>query len=170
MTQQELAKRAGINFTTVSKLEKGTLTGTLSLHRKIAKALGTTLSELYKGLDEPPKTTLDINRAQKAQAEIFYYNYKAISQILVKQISKHKMAPELIRLEENGMTHTEQKPKNTEYFIFVLEGKIEIKVGDLTYQLKKDESIYFDASQPHIIRNLFHKTSRCLRVTSPAAL
>ena len=170
MTQQELAKRSGLDFTTISKLEKGSLTGTITTHQKIAKALGTTLSDLYKEMDEPKKPTFEIAKGKKADKEVFYYDDKAVSQILVKQLSSRKMAPELLRLEKDGATALEQKPKGTEQFIFVLEGKIELKAGEITHQLKKGDSIYFDASEAHIIKNLSDKTSKCLKVTSPGAL
>ena len=170
MTQQELAKRAGLDFTTISKLEKGSLTGTITTHLKIAKALGITLSDLYKGLEEPKGQSFEITQTQKPSADIFYYDERAVSQILVKQLSKHKMAPELLRLEKDGTTALEQKPKGAEQFIFVLEGSVELKAGEATHLLKKGDSIYFDASEPHRIKNLSHKTSKCLKVTCPGAL
>jgi len=170
MTQAELAKRAGLNFTTISKLEKGFMTGTIDTHRKIAKGLGISLSELYKGLDEKAPAKYEINTSSKSKTDTFYYDEKATSQILLEKISRHNMVPELLRLEKNGSTHLEEKPQGTEQFIFVLEGYIELKIDSQAQQLKKGESIYFDASRPHIIRNLTKKTARCLRVTSPAAL
>lgn len=170
MTQQELARRAGMDFTTISKIEKGSLTGSLNTHQKIAKALNISLLELYKGLSETESQFLQVNKTQDQNSEVFYYNDKVISQILVKQIGKHKMVPELLRIEKNSQTHLEQKPAGIEQFAYVLEGNIEIKVADTAHKLKKGESIYFDASKPHIIKNLSNKTAKCLRVTSPGAL
>lgn len=170
ITQAELAKRSGLDFTTISKLEKGSLTGTIMTHRKLAKAFGISLLDLYKELDEPSTPLNESVVKTNGKSDTFYYNDKATSQILLNKISRHKMVPELTRLEPRGSTHLEEKPKGTEQFIFVLEGEIEIKSGELTHRLKKGESVYFDASLPHIIRNIYSGISKCLRVSSPAGL
>ena len=170
MTQAELAKRAELNFTTISIIEGGHRQGTISAHLKIAKALGITLSELYKGFDNPTPPLIEVTSKKQEQVDTFYYNDKAISQILVKQISKRKMAPEILRLEKGGITHLEKKTIGTEQVIYVLESKVEIKAGGQTHQLKKGESIYFDASLPHQIKNISNNTAKCLRVSSPAGL
>ena len=170
MTQAELAKRAGLNFTTISIIEGGHRQGTISAHLKIAKALGITLSELYKGFDNPTPPLIEVTSKKREQVDVFYYNDKAVSQILVKQISKRKMGPEILRLEKGGITHLEKKTVGTEQFIHMLEGKVEIKIGEETLRLKKGESIYFDASLAHQIKNISNKTTSCLRVSSPATL
>jgi transcriptional regulator with XRE-family HTH domain len=170
MTQAELAKRSGVDFTTISKLEKGSRPGNIATHRKLAKALGTTLSELYREMDEPSRPVLEVNSIGKHKSDIFYYNKKATSQILLERVSSHKMTPEMLFLEKTGATHIEQKPHGTEQFIFILEGSLEIKIGETVSQLKKGESIYFNASLPHLIKNVSSKTARALRITTPAAL
>lgn len=48
LTQKELAKKAGISNVTLSKFEKGNYENiTLKTMKKIAKALGTTVEELF---------------------------------------------------------------------------------------------------------------------------
>ncbi|MBI4706926.1 MAG: cupin domain-containing protein [Candidatus Omnitrophica bacterium] len=170
MTQAELAKRSGLNYTTISKIEKGLLTGTIETHRKIASALRISLSLLYKSFDEPEYLEAQVNTNKKQTSDIFYYNERAISQILLSQATKHNMLPELLKLEKNTSTHIEQKPIGTEQFLFVLGGIVEVIINNKTSRLKKGESIYFDASLPHKLKNTAKSTAKCLRVSSPAAL
>ena len=170
MTQAELARKSGVDFTTISKLEKGSRPGNVTTHRKLAEALGITLSELYRKIEEPSRPVLEVNSIGKHKTDTFYYNKKAISQILLERVSSHKMIPEILLLEKTGATHMEQKPHGTEQFIFILEGSLEIKIGEAVHQLKKGESIYFDASLPHLLKNICKKTARALRITTPAAL
>ena len=170
MTQAELARKSGVDFTTISKLEKGSRPGNVTTHRKLAEALGITLSELYRKIEEPSRPVLEVNSIGKHKTDTFYYNKKAISQILLERISSHKMVPEILLLEKTGVTHMEQKPRGTEQFIFILEGNLEIKIGETIQQLKKGESIYFDASLPHLLKNISNKTTRALRITTPAVL
>lgn len=168
MTQNELSKRAGLDFTTISKIEKGSLTGTLTTHQKIAKALGISLSELYHELEEPSLNKWEISSARKRGADVFYYDDKALSSILVKQLAGHKMVPELLRLEKGGQTHKEERNRGSQQFIYVLEGKIEAVLQDASHPLNKGECIYFDAALPHLIKNISPQTAKCLRVTCPA--
>ena len=170
ITQAELAKKSGINFTTISKIEKGSLTGTLTTHQKIAKALGLSVSELCQGLEETTKPAVEINQAKAALTDTFYYDEKATSQILVKHLARRKMVPELLHLDKGGMTHLEQKPRGTEQFIFVHEGNIEVRIGDVSHQLKKGGSVYFDASLPHTVKNISTGSAKVLRISSPSTL
>ncbi len=170
LTQAALAKKSGLDFTTISKMEKGSLTGTMNSHRKIASALGISLLDLYREMDETSATATQVTKLKAEKSDTFYYDKKAISQILLSKIATHKMVPEITRLEKGGVTHLEQKPKGAEQFIFVLDGKVEIKAGETNYSLKKGESIYFDASLPHVLKNIGSATARCLRVSSPASL
>lgn len=170
MTQAQLGEKSGLSFTTISKLEKGSLTGTIPTHRKLAQAFNLSLSQFYKGLDEPEKELLKVTSTSRPQADIFYYNDKAISQILLKKAGRHNMLPELVRLEPNGQTALEQKPRGVEQFIYVLEGKIELKAGSDTFRLKKGECIYIDAFLPHTMKNDSSAAAKILKVTSPATL
>lgn len=171
MTQAELAKLSGINFTTISKIEKSTFGGTIKIHQKIAKGLGVSLPDLYRELDKPLPPAYEINEIKENPVtNIFYYDKGAVSQILVKQLSGRRMLPENLCLEVDKTTHLEEKPEGTDQFILVLEGSIEIKIESGILKLKKGQTIYFDASKPHIIRNVGKNPAKCLRVTSPGAL
>ena len=171
LTQAELAKKSGVNFTTISKIEKGTFTGKIELHQKIAKGLGVNILDLYKELDKPPAPTYEITQIREnPSSDIFYYDKGVVSQILVKGLSGRKMLPENLLIKTGKITHLEQKPVGTDQLIVVLEGTIEIKIDTEILKLQKGQSIYFDASKPHIIRNISKTTVKCLRVSSPATL
>lgn len=172
MTQAELAKRSGLDFTTISKIEKGSLIGTLATHQKIARALGMPLFELCRALEGPIKPVVEINqtKTKKPSADIFYYNEKVVSQILVKHLSQCMMGPELLHLEKGGVTDLEQKPKGTEQFIFVHEGEVELKIDKAIHNIPKGATAYFAASLPHTIRNISSQPAKVLRVTTPPSL
>jgi quercetin dioxygenase-like cupin family protein len=51
-----------------------------------------------------------------------------------------------------------------EEFVHVLEGRVELKVGKETHQLKKGGSFHFDSAMPHQLKNLSSKESKLLVV------
>ena len=52
LTMEELADQAGVDFSSLARLERGTLNATIGIIEKLAHALGVTLVELVV---EPPK-------------------------------------------------------------------------------------------------------------------
>jgi transcriptional regulator with XRE-family HTH domain len=168
-SQKELAKLSGMDDTTISKIEGGQLTGTLDIHRKICKALGITLSTLYKGVYEEGIKASE--NPPPADEKPFRYNEKATSQFLTGNIFLNKkMLPEILILEPGGEA-LDELPADTQRFLYVLEGKVEIKMQKETYQLKPGSPFYIlDASIPHSIKNTGPAKARILRVTDPVRL
>jgi len=168
-SQKEFAKLCGINDSTISKIESGALTGTLDIHRKICQALGISLSALYKGVYEeeikPFETT------PRLEEKPFQYNAKVTSQFLTRNIFLNKkMLPEILILEPGGEAQDEL-PTDTQRFLYVLEGEVEIKIGNNTYPLKQGEPFYIlDASIPHHLKNIGTSKARILRITDPVRL
>ena len=51
LTLVEISEKTGIAQATLSRIETGTMIGTVESHEKIAETLGIGLSELYTGVD-----------------------------------------------------------------------------------------------------------------------
>lgn len=49
----------------------------------------------------------------------------------------------------------------------ILEGQLQVQIRDKTYLLKKGDSITFNSTEPHSIRNLADKVCRCIWVNVP---
>ena len=52
ITLVELAKASGVDTATISRIETGSMTGTLESHTKLSRALGVRLTQLYAGIEE----------------------------------------------------------------------------------------------------------------------
>ena len=55
MTLLELSKASGVALATLSRIENERMTGTIDSHMAIAKALGTTLAQLYADIEAEAK-------------------------------------------------------------------------------------------------------------------
>ncbi len=104
------------------------------------------------------------------ETETFTYNDKASYEILTSKVLNKKMMPIVLRIEPGGSTSPEQSQIGSERFIFVLKGKIIAHVGEKTFPLAQNNTIYFDASEKHYFENPGKETARAVSVTTPVVL
>lgn len=164
----ELCQKSGVQMATLSRIEHLKMTGTIDSHMAIAKALGVELTDLYKDI---------VTEEQKAQMgtprkvmDYFVHNEKAAQEILTTNVLNKKMMPVLLKIEPGGRTNKEEYQPGTEKFIFVLEGKVEVKVGKDTFILSKGNTLYLDASLEHVFTNAGKFLAKVLCVGTPAYL
>ncbi len=171
MSLTELAEKTGIQIATLSRIEHMKMTGTLQSHMLIAKALGVELTDLYRDLSDTSAAADEADPAEGSpETERFTYNDKASYEILANHVLSKKMMPVMLKIEPGGTTNIEQNQPGCERFIFVLNGSIELMLKDKTITLKKNHSLYFDASLPHSFKNTGAETARALSVATPVTL
>lgn len=170
LTLDKLASMSGVAKATLSRIENGVTTGNLNTHLKICETLRVNLGELYRGLENAEDKVIAFDEKTLPEAEVFKYDEKVSSILLTKQAAHKKMLPQLLIIEPQRGTPSEENPPGSDKFIYCLEGEAELKIGEKAYGLKKDASVYFDASFPHSIRNTGAKTARLIVVVSPVAL
>jgi len=164
----ELAEKSGVQIATLSRIEHLKMSGTLESHMNIAKALGVDITHLYTDIvKEEDKVSL---RTSKSATDMFIHSEKSSYEILTSNVLSKKMMPILLKIEPYGKTNREQNQIGTEKFIFVLNGKIEVKIEDAAYPLSKHHTLYFDASLEHCFINKGKTKAKVLCVTTPVAL
>ena len=102
--------------------------------------------------------------------ETFSYNEKASSEILTGNISNKKMLPVVLRIDIDGKTSIEQNQPGSEKFIFVLEGVVNVHIGERTHALKANDTLYFNATQRHYIENTGTGVAKLISVITPVEL
>ena len=168
MTLVELSEKSGVQLATLSRIENLKMVGTLESHINIARALEIELTELYNKL-KTPKEKPQVE-TPKTLSDVFTHSDKSSYEILTKNLSNKKMMPVLLRIDSQGKTNTEKNNPGTQKFIFVLEGALEVTLGQDKLQLKKYNTLYFDAALPHIYTNIGKTLARALIVTTPITL
>ncbi len=169
LSLEQLAQKCGVAFSALSRIENGKGGGTYRTHRRVSEALGVSLAELYRGLEEPEDEAVSI-QLKSQDAETFKYDEKASSVLLTSQTSRKQMLPQLILLQPKGRTALEQYQRGTERGILCTEGTIEIRVGEKKYALAKGGTLYFKASLPHQFMNANRRAAKIVSVTTPVAL
>jgi transcriptional regulator with XRE-family HTH domain len=168
MSLTELSKRSGVQMATLSRMENLKMTGTLASHMNIAKALGVSLPDLYRGIVTEEKKIEA--RTSRYATDIFTHSEKSAYEILTSKVLAKKMMPILLKIESGGKTNTEQNSLGTEKFLFVLDGKVSVTVEKEAYVLSKNDTLYFDASLPYYIENIGRAPAKILCVSTPVAL
>jgi glyoxylate utilization-related uncharacterized protein len=80
------------------------------------------------------------------------------------------MLPAIIELKAGGKTQKEELKIGAEKFLYVLNGRIEVTIGDNKEILEKSTTLYFDASLPHHIKNIGKSEALCLCIVTPVSL
>lgn len=164
----DLAEKSGVQIATLSRIEHLKMTGTLESHMNIAKALGVDITQLYTNIiKEEDKVDLKTSRSD---TDVFIHSDKSSYEILTSNVLSKKMMPILLKIEPEGKTNIEQNQFGAEKFVFVLDGKIEVKIDDDSYVLSKNNTLYFDASFEHYFINIGKSTAKVLCIATPVAL
>lgn len=167
ITLVELSKMTGVAQASLSRIETGIMNGTVESHRKIAEALGMSLSEMYTGIDPKlSEISYTSNDLIKKEAEVKGDNVRI--ELLTTQMTTRKFAPILISIPQGASITYEKLERGTDKFLWVQSGTIMITLNNNDYTLNQNETIYFDASFSHIIKNTGIQEAQILSVTSPS--
>ena len=168
LTLVEVSKKTGVAQATLSRIETGTMIGTVESHQKIADVIGVSLAELYAGVD--PRHDQIAHLKQDAERKVTHHTKNLQVELLTQESSKKKITPLLMTLQPEAETSQEKNERGVEKFIYVMDGEIKAKVDKNEFILKQGETLYFDASLPHQLTNQKQKISRLLVAVSPSKL
>ena len=166
ITLVELSKLTGVAQASLSRIETGIMNGTVESHRKIAEALGMNLAELYMGLD-PKLSEISFRGDKEIKKQVEVKSDNVRLELLTTQMSTRKFAPILNTIPQNESVTYEKLDRGTEKFLWVQTGTILVTLNNTDYTLNQNETLYFDASFSHIIKNTGLQEARVLSVTSP---
>ena len=168
LTLVEVAEKTGIAQATLSRIETGTMIGTVESHEKVSEVLGIGLAELYSGVDRRYEQISHLTK--EAERKVVHHGKNTQIELLTSESSKKKITPLLITLQPGASTSNEQNERGVEKFLYLLDGEIKVKVDREEYHLKAGETLYFDASLSHHITNEKQKPVRILAAVSPSKI
>ncbi|MGL5634691.1 MAG: helix-turn-helix domain-containing protein [Sarcina sp.] len=153
MNLEELAKRTGISRLTLAKIEKGTANPTLNIMWKICIALEIEFSQLVNMSEE-----ISISRANK-NITVENENNAFRIELMFKENQSKSVEFYRVYLAPKETILTEEHNKGCIETIMIMEGKIELTVGDKVYVLEKFDSIKFKADVEHSYKNIHNGKS-----------
>jgi transcriptional regulator with XRE-family HTH domain len=165
LTLQDMAQRTGFSESSIAQIEAGEILPPLGDLVKLARALEMKMGYLLVQGESKPYTVVRKTNRKKvsrygSQKTIRYgYSYES----LAPEKRERNMEPFLVTLEPTS----ENEPSSAhdgEEFIFVLEGEVEILLGDHKEILSPEDSIYYDSTMPHRVRSLGDRSARIVAV------
>jgi transcriptional regulator with XRE-family HTH domain len=149
LTIAEISERADLSRGMLSRIENGQTASSLESLNRIARALGVSLSTLFRNFEvegggaQLVKKDQGMEVARRGTRSGHTYHLLAYDQGPSKLFE-----PFLITIEEPSETFPVFEHPGTE-FIYMLEGKMEYRHGSTSYQLEPGDSLTFNGEVPH---------------------
>lgn len=145
LTTAQMAEKLGIDEETYLSYEKGEKDFSFSFIYNAAEILGVDVLDLISGNAPTLSMCCAVKKGKgysvKREDE---YDYKH----LAYTFRNKKAEPFLVTItpdEESPVMHSHEGQE----FNYVISGKMKFYIGDISYELSKGDSVYFDSSVPH---------------------
>lgn len=159
---EEVAELCGITLDHYLKIEVGEADPSVYRLSRIAKRYGISLDVLLFG-EEPRMSAYFLTRKGQGLSVERRKEYKY--QSLASGFRGRKVDPFLTQVDPlPGDRKYSKNSHDGQEFNYIVEGRMEITIGDKVMELGEGDSIYFDATQPHCMRALDGKPVRFLVV------
>ena len=162
ISTEEVANLCGISVEQYEKMERGESELSVANLQKIAKHYGISLDVLMFGEEPHMRNYFLTRKGQGLHVERRKaYNYES----LASGFRGRKADPFIVTVEPKAAdTPKEMNSHSGQEFNMVLEGTMELTIGQKVLTLNEGDSIYFDATQPHGMRALSDKPVRFLAI------
>lgn len=165
LTQEELGERTNLSKGYISQLERDLNSPSIETLFSLLEVLGTTPKEFFDDEGEAPKIVYTADDMTSYTDEDKKYDIRW----LIPTSNEKEMEPVLITFEAEGEFKSFE-PSLAETFIYVLEGKIRLTLGDEQYIADEGNAVYYDAKLHHQVANAHEGITRILLVATHSYL
>jgi quercetin dioxygenase-like cupin family protein len=161
----DLYLRTDIDVDLLSQIEEGQVTPPLGSVIKLAKALDLKMGYFISGEEGKAYTIVrrdDRERTSRhgsSKEKHYGYGYES----LAPHKTDRYMEPFLVTLKPSE-TEEERSTHDGQEFIFVLHGKMEVRLDEEIHILEAGDSIYYDSTVPHLVKCHGKETTKILAV------
>lgn len=167
LSQRELAKRAGVTNSTISMIEKNSVSPSVSSLKKVLSGIPMSLVDFF---------SLDIEH-QKPQKVV--YRPEELLNIGSSDVKMRLVGQDFPQRALTFLTETYPPGADSGDDMFthegeeagiIISGQIELTVGEDCYVLNAGDSYYFDCRHPHRFRNPFDEACQLVSATNQTQL
>jgi transcriptional regulator with XRE-family HTH domain len=164
----ELGRHTGLSPALLSKIERGRLFPTLPTLLRIALVFGVGLELFFSGAREKPLVAV-VRRKDRVRlpdhpgaGDVVYrfesLDFPATERRFNSYVAEFfAAAPEKLRFHQHPGVE----------FLYVVQGRLGVRLGPEEHALDQGDSMYFDATVPHAYRRRQGRTCRAVVVTAP---
>ncbi|BAP42314.1 cupin domain-containing protein [Pseudomonas sp. LJDD11] len=165
LSQRELAKRAGVTNSTISMIEKNSVSPSISSLRKVLGGIPMSMVEFFSEELAPENTSKVVYKP----GELLDISDGAVTMKLVGKSHQGRAIAFLTETYPPGAdTGEEMLVHEGEETGILIEGRLELIVGNDTYLLEVGDSYYFESTRAHRFRNPFDEPARLISAATPA--
>jgi transcriptional regulator with XRE-family HTH domain len=165
LSLRDVAQRTGIDEGTLAAIEDGRISPPLGTIIKLAKALEMKMGYFISGEQNKPFTIVRhddrrvVSRHDSQKGEQYGYEFESLAP---HKRDRH-MEPFLVTLDPAD-TEEERSTHDGQEFIFVLQGRMEVRLGEEVHILEPGDAIYYDSTVPHLVKCHGDKSTKILAV------
>jgi len=161
MSVEELAEKAGVTPERAAQYESGTVEIPVSYLMDVAHLCGVSLTVLISGSEAHLTNYALVRNGKGLNVDRRKdYDYKNLASTFVGR----RMEPFMVEVPSKEVADMNFTTHRGQEFIYVLEGRLELRLDDSVLELEEGDSLYFDSNTPHALRGLDGKSARMLDV------
>ena len=163
LTLDDVARRAGISKSMLSKIENGHTTS-LDTLKRLSEALGVELSKLFQRFETPDGGAQHVKRGEGLEVVRRGTKVRHTYHLLAAERGPRRhFEPFLVTLTDKSEIFPRFEHPGTE-FIYLLEGRILYRHGKETYPMSPGDALTFRGDIPHGPEKLLKLPIRLLSV------
>lgn len=165
LSLDDISLRTNIDVSTLKQIEEGVMAPPLGTVIKLAKALEMKIGYFISGEENRAYTIVHrddrrvVSRYDSKKGKYYGYEYES----LAPHKKDRHMEPFLVTLEP-AETEEERSTHEGQEFIFILQGKMEVRLGEEIHILEPGDAIYYDSTVPHLVKCYGGETTKILAV------
>lgn len=154
LTLQDMAERTGLSTAVLSQIENHLISPPLGTLIRLTRALDLTPGHFFD--QHPDKSFSIVRQAERRPVSRFAskrgvqygYSYESLGH----DMKDRHMEPFLVTLEPATLASPKPASHDGQEFLFVLEGEMEVTLGDHSDVLQPGDTIYYDSNIPHLVQ------------------
>lgn len=164
MTLKELAELTELSVSYLSQLERDSISPSLKSLAKIAQALNVPIVSFFLKQNDPPGRVVRREKRVKITLPDTDLQYELLAPDVNRKVEFLLLRVEKRKGQDKLIVH------EGEEYVFIIQGKLEVKVGKERYVLRAGDSICFDPSFPHTFNNMGEEEVIGVIAVSPPSL
>jgi len=162
---QDLSDRTGFSTAFLSQIENHLISPPLGAIIKISRAMDIEIGRFLDQTGKSPFTIVrkdehhSISRVASKEGVRYGYSYESLAPDKINR----NMEPFIVTLEPASQKGAAYNHEGEE-FLYVLEGKIEVQLGDHSDILEPGDSVYYDSTINHKVSCADNKPARIIAV------
>ena len=154
LTLQDMADRTGLSSAVLSQIENHLISPPLGTLIRLTQALDLRPGHFFD--QNPDKAFTIVRQTERRPVSRFAskrgvkygYSYESLGH----DMKDRHMEPFLVTLEPATLASPKPAAHDGEEFLFVLEGEMEVTLGEHSDVLQPGDAIYYDSSIPHLVQ------------------